>query len=95
LGVYVSGHPLDRFREKLERANANIARTKANARPGIEIIVAGIVEEAREIMTKSGEKMAFLKVADMTDSLEVTASRWSRSPAFSKIMSRSCAPKNA
>lgn len=33
-------------------------------------VLAGIVEEVRPILTKGGEHMAFLKIADYTDKIE-------------------------
>ncbi len=33
-------------------------------------VVAGIVEEARELLTKKGDRMMFMKIADFTGSIE-------------------------
>ena len=33
--------------------------------------IAGVVDEMREITTKKGDPMAFLKISDLTDSIEV------------------------
>lgn len=73
LGLYVSGHPLDRFKEKLESRNASIKISKEKLHEGTTGIIAGIVEEAKEILTKKGDKMAFLKIADLSDSIEAVA----------------------
>ena len=35
------------------------------------VTIVGLIEEMREIITKKNEKMAFIKVADFYDSLEV------------------------
>lgn len=69
LGLYVSGHPLDRFRDKFDNHNQSIRTIKEMAE-GAPVVVAGLVEECRSIMTKNGDHMAFLKVADFTDSIE-------------------------
>ncbi len=70
LGLYVSGHPLDDHKAKLERHGGSIAGLKAQAIPGTTIIVAGIIADCRIILTKKGEKMAFLKIADYEDAIE-------------------------
>ena len=71
LGLYISGHPLDKYREKLEKREVNIRRVKEELREGMEAVVAGIVEEARAIITKNNDQMMFLKIADFTGSIEV------------------------
>ncbi len=77
LGLYISGHPLDRLREKLEGRNINIKKIKAGTDltlgNGREVTIAGIIENARQVVTKKNERMAFLKIADLTDSIEVVA----------------------
>ena len=71
LGLYVSGHPLDEHKEKLARLKADIKGTKENIREGVETVIGGIVEDSKVILTKSGEQMAFLRIADFSDTLEV------------------------
>jgi DNA polymerase-3 subunit alpha len=73
LGLYISGHPLDRLREKLESRNMNIKKLKEEVGNGVPVTVAGIIEVVRQVVTKNNERMAFLKVADLTDSIEVVA----------------------
>ncbi len=36
-------------------------------------VVSGIVEEVKEIITKKGDKMAFIRLADFVTSIEVVA----------------------
>jgi len=73
LGLYVSGHPLDRVREKLEKRDINIAKILEKGKEGNAVTIAGIIENTKEIITKKNEKMAFLRVADFTGSIEVVA----------------------
>jgi DNA polymerase III subunit alpha len=73
LGLYVSGHPLDKYREKLEESEFTISRTKENFRQGMLTVASGMVTDKREILTKKGDKMAFLKISDMKDSIELVA----------------------
>ncbi len=69
LGVYVSGHPLDAYEEALKK-RAPIAMTRADEREGIPAVAAGIIDEVREIMTKKGDRMSFIKIADKTGTIE-------------------------
>jgi DNA polymerase-3 subunit alpha len=71
LGLYVSGHPLDEFRDRLEKAGSSIIHMKQNLHPGQTTVIAGIIEDVREIYTKKGnDKMAFLRIKDLTDSID-------------------------
>ena len=70
LGLYISGHPLDKHRTKLSNQKNTIKYAKEHLR-GVDTVVGGFIETVRTILTKKGEKMAFLKIADFTDSIEV------------------------
>lgn len=70
LGLYVSGHPLDKHTEKLAKRSMDIAAMKQTLKPGMQGVVAGIVEEMKIVLTKNGDQMAFLKIADADASLE-------------------------
>ncbi len=71
LGLYISGHPLEPHREKLEKGGVNIKRTMEDAYEGTTTIVGGIIESLRETLTKKGERMAFVKIADFSGAIEV------------------------
>lgn len=71
LGLYISGHPLDRLRDKLEKRDVNIKKILTEMGNGIPVTIAGIVESVRQVVTKKNERMAFLKIADFTGSIEV------------------------
>ena len=58
LGLYISGHPLDKFKEKLAKQKADIKTIKESVRPGADVVVAGVIENIREITTKGGDAMA-------------------------------------
>ncbi len=70
LGLYISGHPLDRFRDQITKARFQIPKIKS-APDGLNVEIAGIIEGVRPVVTKQGEPMAFVKLADFTDSIEV------------------------
>jgi DNA polymerase-3 subunit alpha len=70
LGLYISGHPLDRLRDKLEKRTVNIKKIKEEFGNGMAVTIAGIIESVRQVVTKNNDRMAFLKISDLTDSIE-------------------------
>lgn len=70
LGLYVSGHPLDDHRDKLEKIGSTIEGIK-KLRDGAVAVAGGIVEDIRPILTKKGDKMAFVKLTDATGTIEL------------------------
>lgn len=70
LGLYISGHPLDRYREIIAKREMDIKKAKETLKDGTEITIACIVEEIKPINTKNGEQMAFVRVADFSGTLE-------------------------
>ncbi|MSR87583.1 MAG: DNA polymerase III subunit alpha [Candidatus Zambryskibacteria bacterium] len=70
LGLYVSGHPLDAYKEKFADKEINIKKL-TEFRENTEVVIGGIVEEARAVTTKNNEQMVFMKLADFSGSIEV------------------------
>lgn len=70
LGIYVSGHPLDAHETVTKKTHLSIAKVKAEPQPGMLLILPVLVSVVRTLLTKSGEKMAFVTVEDKTDSIE-------------------------
>lgn len=66
LGLYVSGHPLDRYREVIEKKDADIKKVKEAGREGAASVLAVIVNAVRTIQTKNNETMAFLTISDFS-----------------------------
>ncbi len=73
LGLYISGHPLDRLRVKLEKREVNIKKIKEDLGNGVPVTIAGIIESCRPVITKQNERMAFLKILDLSGSIEAVA----------------------
>ena len=69
LGLYVSGHPLQKFQDKFDKAEYNIKSIR-ELKEGTQVILGGIVEEVKLITTKRGDRMAFVRFADFTDTIE-------------------------
>jgi len=70
LGLYVSGHPLDAYKEKLAKQKGDIKSIKEHVRPGADVVVSGVIENIREITTKGGDAMAFARIADYSGAIE-------------------------
>jgi DNA polymerase-3 subunit alpha len=70
LGLYISGHPLDKFRDKIAAHDTSIKKVREVYKQGMTVVIAGILEEARELLTKKGDKMMFLKISDYSGSIE-------------------------
>ena len=71
LGVYVSGHPLDDLKTEVDQ-RPRIAQVRVGYK-GTTVVTTGLIESVRELLTKKGDKMAFIKLVDQTDSIELTA----------------------
>ena len=70
LGLYISGHPLDAFKEKIEKFGTVIKKIKNETENGMPVTVACIIDSVRPIMTKKGDRMAFIKISDFTGTIE-------------------------
>lgn len=71
LGLYVSGHPLDQFKDKFQNQKTTIKKIKENTKENEVVVVGGLLEDIRSILTKSGERMLFIKFTDLTDEIEL------------------------
>ncbi len=71
LGLYVSEHPLHAARQALRRrADCPLAEVERR-RDGEVVTVGGIVTSAKQITTRRGEPMVFLRLDDLTAEIEV------------------------
>ncbi len=70
LGLYLSGHPLDKFKKIIDEKNYSISKAKEEPKEGKDVTIAGIIEDIRAIITKKGDNMAFMKVSDYSDTME-------------------------
>jgi len=70
LGLYVSGHPLDNYKEKIEKFGTLIKKIKEELKVNAPVTVAAIIDEIKIVTTKNNNRMAFLKISDYTGSID-------------------------
>lgn len=70
LGLYLSQHPLRAYELLLSEQTLPLNTFKPD-HDGKIVTVGGAVMDLREIMTKKGQKMAFVKIADQFEELEL------------------------
>jgi DNA polymerase-3 subunit alpha len=66
IGFYITGHPLARYAEDVRRYATHTCSSLANAKGFEKVAVAGIVAGWRERLTKTGKKIAFASLEDLT-----------------------------
>ncbi len=71
LGLYVSEHPLQAAREGLRRRTDCPLAEVERRREGEVVTVGGIVSALKQVTTRKGEPMVFLRLDDLTAELEV------------------------
>ncbi|CAA6805681.1 MAG: DNA polymerase III alpha subunit (EC [uncultured Campylobacterales bacterium] len=72
LGFYVSGHPLDAFKEELASINYTLSSQIDELDDGSNILIVGKIEEIQEKISKKGHKFGILKIMDLHGSIELT-----------------------
>lgn len=73
LGLYVSGHPLDKIKERIEKNGTNLARIKASGRENEDVIIGAVIQGVKIIITKKNQQMAFVQLEDLTGTIEAVA----------------------
>ena len=71
LGLFVSGFPLDPWKEKIDTRGVTIDTVHHSKEDGKETSLAIIIENIKITVTKKGDKMALLRLRDYTGSIEV------------------------
>ncbi len=77
LGLYLSGHPIDRYVDELARfvpkkiSELDAPEAKGYQRNEIPVITAGLIVAIRTMKSKNGGRMAFITLDDQTARLEV------------------------
>jgi DNA polymerase-3 subunit alpha len=71
LGLFVSGFPLDPWKEKIQARGITIEKIHTSFSDGKEVSLAVIIEAIRITITKKGDKMALLTLRDYEGFIEV------------------------
>lgn len=76
IGVYISSHPLEKYTEEISKYNITplseiSAMSEEDEYKFEQILVCGILKEVKVKLTKNNLTMAFAKLEDLTDSVEV------------------------
>ncbi|MDB5169220.1 MAG: dnaE [Candidatus Saccharibacteria bacterium] len=70
LGLYLSQHPLELFETLLAEQTVPLNTLKPE-HDGKSVNIGGVISDVREITTKNGQKMAFVKLEDQFGEVEV------------------------
>ena len=69
MGLYLSAHPLDKYDNYFEEQTHPMSYISADYNNKM-VTVGGIITNVRTILTKKGDKMAFVKIENKTDEAE-------------------------
>jgi DNA polymerase-3 subunit alpha len=83
IGFHLTAHPLDAYAQALRRLGAiRASEVEAKARAGVtRVKLAGTVVATKERITRTGSRMAWVRISDASGSVEVTC--------FSEVLARS------
>lgn len=70
LGLYLSRHPLEEYENALNQQATPIGSLSLEM-DGRDVVIGGSITGGREITTKNGSRMAFVKLADLSGEIEL------------------------
>lgn len=71
-GIYLSGHPLQEYKDVLGKMKTNILRINdGELNDGDVVTVGGMITDKRNLTTRNNHIMAFLELEDLTGSISV------------------------
>jgi len=73
LGLYISDHPINAHQQLITTHRTASIEELAEARPGEEVVVGGMLVGVKPYTSKSGKLMGFLTLDDLSGTLEITA----------------------
>lgn len=73
IGFYISGHPLDDFKEQMKDLNYTLSSEFDNIDDGSQALVVGKVEEIVSKFSKRGNRFGLINLMDLHGNLEITA----------------------
>ena len=71
IGFYVTGHPLDRYREKMASLVAIDRLQSDQVSDGRQVRLGGLIVSAKRLNTKSGDMMCFVGLEDFSGQIEI------------------------
>jgi len=71
LGFYITGHPLAGFNKLIDHFATCVIQDLSEQKDKSQVKIAGVIESIKIRRTKRGDKMAILRVEDLTGSTEV------------------------
>lgn len=71
LGFYVSGHPLDSYREELDKISYTLSSELDEVADGSQALIIGKIEEITEKISKKGNKFGIANILDLHGNIEV------------------------
>jgi len=71
LGFYVSGHPMDEFREELEQLNYTLSSELESLKDGSYAIFIGKVEDIAHKISKKGNQFGIVNLMDFHGNMEI------------------------
>ena len=71
LGFYVSGHPMDEYREQLDELNYTLSSEIENIKDGSFAIFIGKVEEIQKKISKKGNQFGIVNLMDFHGNVEI------------------------
>jgi DNA polymerase-3 subunit alpha len=70
LGLYISGHPLSAYKERIEKSGTLIKKIQTETKVNTQVTVAAIIDDVRIVTTKNNTRMAFIKLSDFSGTIE-------------------------
>jgi DNA polymerase III subunit alpha len=71
LGLYISGHPVEEFKEILQQKKAILCTQLGDSKDGEIVRLGGVITKIKKVITNSQETMLFVKIEDLTGNTEV------------------------
>ena len=71
VGIYLSGHPLDDYKDEINKIKYTLSSEFETLPQSAEILVVGKIEDFNTRITKSGKKMGTINVLDFHGNIEI------------------------
>ncbi|MSR77324.1 MAG: DNA polymerase III subunit alpha [Candidatus Omnitrophica bacterium] len=71
IGFYITSHPLSKYADILKVYATAFSDNLSEFRDQAEVTIGGVIGSIKEIMTKKGDRMAFMNLQDLSGSCEI------------------------